>query len=342
MHFACLSYFLGLSDNLKNILRRLRKPISRKSNMNVLAFAFFLFLSSIFWFSLAINKKYVETISYPLKFENPPPRRILVGELPERLHLTIETTGLEIIRYKLRSTIDPINIDLATFYTKQLSKRDSTKFYIVTNLEKSLISAQFKNNPEIRDIKPDTLYFRFDYLKIKKVPVIPDIELSFEQQYMLVGKPAITPDSIVISGPASVIDTLFSIPTKREQLHGINSPVDLNISLIKIPGTDTEKRKVRLVADVDKFTEAKITVPVFPKNTPDSIQLKIFPSSVMMSYHVPFKLFDEITAEDFQFTVNFNDISQSSDKLKISLDRKPENVTIMGWEPKNVEFIIER
>jgi len=344
-------FFKKLGDILNKILNGLRKPISRNSNMNILAFVFFLVLSTIFWLLLAINKIYVETISFPLKFENFPERRVQVGDLPNRLYLTVETSGIEILKHKIRSTINPININMVECSIFPLSKKDSSKFYVLTNLERQQIASQFKSEMRIMEINPDTLYFQFDFLKIKEVPIEANVEIICEQQYMLVGKPSFEVDSATARGPSSIIDTLQAIYTKKEILENVESPVNKNIQLVRIPGvslakipkTDIDKWKVRIIADVDKFTETKTTVPVIPKNVPDTLKLKTFPRTVSISYHIPLKLFETVSAEDFQMTVDYNLINPvTADKLKLTLDRKPDNVVILGWQPKNVEYILEK
>ena len=311
--------------------------------MNILAFAFFVFLSAIFWFSIAVNKKYIETISLPIKYENFPPRRVQLGDLPDKLRLTVEASGFIIIQHKIWSTIDPINIDLSKSSIFPISRRDTSKFFVLTNLERKQISSQLASEIRIMDINPDTIMFHFDYLKIKKVPVIAEIEVNCEKQYMLVGKPYLDPDSVVISGPSTVLDTLQALHTKKIVLNNVTEPIDKNLSIEKVRGTDAEKRKLRLIADVDKYTETRIEIPVIQKNVPDSLQLKTFPKIVHISYLVPFKIFETISAEDFQITVDYNKIANATqDKLKLNLEKVPENIKVLGWEPKNVEFIIEK
>ena len=311
--------------------------------MNVLAFTFFVFLSSIFWFTLNINKRYIETISFPVKYDNFPPRRVQTGYLPDKIQITIEAGGFSILQYKIWSAIDPLNINIAECTIFPVSRKDSTKFYILTNLERKQISSQLTSEMRVMDIKPDTIMFQFDFVKIKKVPVKGKIEINCANQYMLVGKPHFEPDSIVISGPSSVLDTLFSIHTNDIVLNEVKNPIDKSISFEKIKGTDAEKRKLKLIADVDKYTETKLELPVIPINVPDTLELKTFPKTVLITYHVPFKIFDDINPDDFLFTVDYNKIDlNTSDKLKLILEKAPENINIIGWQPKDVEFIVEK
>ena len=185
--------------------------------------------------------------------------------------------------------------------------------------------------------------FNFDYLKIKRIPVLPNVNINCQQQYMLVGKPYLDPDSVVISGPSYVLDTINAIYTKKIELDNVSEPIDKTITLEEIKGTDAEKRRVKLIADVDKFTETRLEIPIITKNVPDSLKLKTFPKAVTISYLVPFKIFEGIKAEDFQVTVDYASIGTSQKyKLKTNLDKKPANINVLGWEPKNVEFIIEK
>ncbi len=311
--------------------------------MNILAFTFFLFLSTIFWFSIAINKNYIGSINHPIKFKNFPENRIQSGELPEKFELTVETTGKKILRYRFWSKIDPINIDLSKCFLAQQSKKDSSRFYVLTKAEKSQISSQLPSDIHILEIKPDTLKFRFDFLKEKKVPVFADVEINCAPQYMLIGNPLITPDSVIMSGPASILDTLQYIHTKHISISGVKEPIEKKVDIKKIKGLNVEGEETVLHIDVDSYTEERINIPIIPYNVPDSLRLRLFPSRVSISFFVPYKIYSDIKSEDFVMSVDYNNIGlMNNEKLRINLDRKPENIKITGWEPRYVEYIIEK
>jgi hypothetical protein len=311
--------------------------------MNILAFTFFVILSTFFWFRIAINKNYIETINYPIRFENFPSRRVQVGELPEFIQITVEASGSVILKHKIWSTLDPININVAECTIFPYTRKDTSRFYVLTRLERSRISSQLSSDIRIMDIYPDTLKFNFQFLKIKKLPVIGNVDIHFQKQHMLVGQVHFQPDSLVVSGPSSVIDTLDAIYTEALTIKDASEPINRNIAVQKIPGTDAEKRRLRVIADIDKFTESDLEIPVIPINVPDTLTLKTFPKKVQVNYHVPFKIYEQIKPEDFLITVNFNDIGkENKNLLRLYLDKAPAPIKVLGWEPKFVEFIIEK
>lgn len=324
------------------IFTRLAQPITRKSNMNILVFTFFVFLSSIFWVSININKRYIENIEYPVKFENFPSNRLQVGDLPEHLTITVEASGFVILKHKIWSTVDPINFNVSDCYLYPLSRKDTSKLFALTKNEGNQVAAQLANDIRIMDISPDTILFNFEVLRIKKVPVIGDVDITCERQFMLAGKIHFKPDSLYVSGPSSVIDTLTAAYTEHIVIKNANEPINRNITVKKIPGTDSEKRKLRLIADIDKFTETKLSIPITPINVPDSLILKTFPKKVALSYLVPFKHFEKISPSNFLVTADYNKIDGNSEKLKVNLEKEPLYIKTLGWEPKYIDYIIEK
>jgi len=67
-----LHAFLIMGTIFHTILTRLQKLGNKKSSMNILAMVFFIFLSTLFWFFININKTYIETVSFPVRYENFP------------------------------------------------------------------------------------------------------------------------------------------------------------------------------------------------------------------------------------------------------------------------------
>ena len=330
-------------QNRKYLPGRLLFSLFKQSNRNALVFAFFVFLSSAFWFIKAINKNYIDTVSFPVSFENFPPNRVQIKELPKEINLTVETTGFIILKYKIRSAISPININIADCSIFPFTRKDTSKFYILTNLERNQISSNLSSEIKMLEISPDTVIFHFDVVILKKFPIKPDISITCAKQYMQVNKPVLIPDSIELNGPKSILDTMSFLSTRYYSFDDVTEPIEKNISIEKIPGIDTERRKIKLLADIDKSTQTGVKLNIIPKNVPDTLQLKTFPKNVDISYLVPLKLYEKIKPADFLVTVDFNDIDKLiGEKLKVNIEKYPDNIKLLGIEPRNVEFIIEK
>ena len=77
---------------LGGLIGRFTRVSERKKitlNKRFLIFFFFLLLSILFWFLTALNKEYVTSISYPVRYIRFPEDRVLVNDIPDRLDLTV-------------------------------------------------------------------------------------------------------------------------------------------------------------------------------------------------------------------------------------------------------------
>lgn len=139
----------------------LRKEGSGK-NRDVVVFAFFLFLSFVFWYLNSLGKDTESDIRYPLEYINIPTERVITPEPPGKLSLYLKGPGYAIMKLKLSGNSSPFKIDISKINYKRVSGSSSNNYFIVTSgLTKSL-NVQLRSECEIISIKPDTLFFTLD------------------------------------------------------------------------------------------------------------------------------------------------------------------------------------
>ena len=144
-------------------------------NRDVGVFAFFLFLSFIFWYLNSLGKEIEAGISYQVKYTNLPKERVLIEEPPVDLNLFLKGTGYSILKLKVSGKKTPLVIDISKVNYKRVPGSETFSYYIVTSgLTKSL-NVQMSSGCEITSIKPDTLFFTFDKVVVNS-SVIHDIK----------------------------------------------------------------------------------------------------------------------------------------------------------------------
>ncbi len=304
----------------------------------------------IAWFLRALSDEYIANIEYPVKYINLPPNRILSQPPPEKLTLQVQSDGYTILssRFKYKR---PLSYNVNAFALYSLSE-DSTSVYTLTWYAKERLSTELSlsnKNIQILDIKPDTLIFNFTRVKRKKVPVIVRLQYPpdlFSKQYMLNGDPYSEPDSVEVTGPSYIIDTLKNIYTEYVNFKNLSDTTEKKVQLVKINKLSCPVKKVNVIVPVDEFTESDFTIPIIPVNVPDSLTIKTFPKNVRVKYIVTLSHFDNITIDLFRAYVDFSsvDISLTSEatKLRIQLDSIPPFVHNLNLAPRNVEFLIEK
>lgn len=141
---------------------RLPKRGVRVISRDVVVFAFFLFLSFIFWYLNSLGKENEAGIKYHIKYTNLPKERIINEEQPNELNLFLKGPGYSLLKLKISSRKAPVIIDISKVNYKITPGGKALGYYIVTaGLTKSL-NVQMRSGCEITSIKPDTLFFSFD------------------------------------------------------------------------------------------------------------------------------------------------------------------------------------
>lgn len=146
-------------------------------NRDVVVFAFFLFLSFVFWYLNSLGKEIEAGIRYPVKYINLPKERVIFEEPQVKLNLYLKGPGYSILKLKLSGNSTPVTIDISKVnYMRVPGSKDLNYFIVTSGLTKSL-TVQLRSGCEITSIKPDTLFFTLDKVVTKSVPVTPDIKV---------------------------------------------------------------------------------------------------------------------------------------------------------------------
>ncbi len=330
---------------LGDLIKKFARESERKKitlNRKVIIFFFFLVLSVLFWFLTALNKNYTSSISYPVRFIRFPEDKVLVNDVPDRLELTVNASGFTLISYQLRSRITPIIFDVNSFSPNRF-RNDPMSLYILTSSAKDDIARQLSSEIEILDISPDSLIFTFAARIHKQVPVIAKLDFSFEKQFMQVGPFVLEPDSVTISGPEVIVDSIFAVSTEEFSKSSISESFNQELKLLTINKIDIDPVEVWLQLPVDKFTEASFTIPIEVVNLPDSLVLRTFPGKVTISCQVGLSAYETLNEHLFRAVIDYADAgSMLGSKLQVKLVKAPDFIQALNFSPKSVEYILER
>lgn len=313
-------------------------------NKKFVVFLFFVAISTVFWFLNALSKEYTATIDHPIRYYNFPKDKVLVGKLPNYISIKVNAYGFAILRekYRLKTSFDAIDLNVKNLGLRKITGSKS-KYYILTRYEQAKIARQLRKEIKLLEIYPDTIYFDLADIVSKKVNVYPDVDFTLDKQTMLNGEISVEPDSILISGPQTIIDTIDSVKTDFQNFKLLSKLITRNVALQAMDGIIYNTKRVIVTIPAEKFTEKKIKKDIKIKNLPDTLILKLFPNHIDVSYQAALSNFDKISTEDIILSVDFNDTKESlSNKLKLQLESYPAEAKKIKYYPTHVEFIIEK
>lgn len=312
-----------------------------KKNLGV--FFIFLIISTVLWFLNELEDTYVTRIDYPVQFTRFPRDKVVVGELPSSLELKVSGQGFKLLEYKLAKNLSPLSLQISSYNLKHQSRANSLVYYIPARSVRPKITQQLGSNMEILDIVPDTLFFEFTDRASKKVPLDANIKYSLGKQMMLKGNISITPDSIEISGPQSVLDTVDTVMTKFKEFADLTSTIETTVDLKKVhKQVEYSNKQVKLLIPLEQYTEGTLKKEIVVRNSPDSLIVRTFPNSVNITYLVGLSNYEKVIPELFKVYVDYEGAMENKEQLNVLVEKTPGYLRSYSYRPQKVDYIIEK
>lgn len=313
---------------------KIKKPWIKRGPLKT--FLFFLGFSTVIWFFVQFSKTYTVPIELPLEYINVPKDKLLVDNNPSTLELRVRDYGFNLARYKILPPELAIDMSEAREEGNQLVydlEQQKTQLLSQLNLEYDEANF-FQNNIKVN----------FEQKAVKTVKVVSNLELGFAVGYSALEEINLEPDSVTISGPRSVLDTLEEIGTVAIKINNISKDLQGKVKL-QTGGLN----KVTLFQDevsyslrTDKFTEGKVNIPVELINVPEDYNIVIFPKEVVVYYQVSLNDFDKIQPSSFKVVVDFKNELPKEGFLLAQVVQKPPLVNNVRLNEKKIQFVAKR
>lgn len=329
-------------EEVRKRLKRIRKSRGKIIDRDFLVFLFFLILAFMFWYLNGLSKEIESEIKYPVRYINPPKDRVLLGSLPPKLVFYMKGPGYSLLKLKLSGSRAPVVVDMSKLNYLIIPESRSYNYYVLTSTLRDGFHKQLRADFEILRIKPDTLAFSFDLVRSKMVPVLPDVEVNTDKEFFVKSIKS-EPDSILISGPKPVIDTVSFVKTKSRSFSGVNQPLSRNMQLVTEKEYTISEKRVMVYIDVEQFTEARLELPIKIINKPDSIEIRLFPDVVNVHLLVAISDYKGIFESNISALIDYADVNPgTSDRMPVIITNVPPYANTVRYTPQEIDYIIEK
>jgi len=303
---------------------------TRKFNV----FVFFVLLALIYSMISKLTSNYTKTIVFVVKPVDVPSDQVVLDQSIDSIGLELEAYGYNLAKYYIDQPIIEISLnDL----NKVKSKYQWTK-------QRNFSDLQSKFNKSVRLVSSsvDQIDFIIEQYESKKVPVELKLELDYKSGFDSFNEYKLSKDSIMITGPNSLIDTINMIQTHKLVLNQIDSEINTKIRIKppennNITHSDTE---LDFQLKVEKFTEESIKVPITIVNIDDNMKINYYPKVVSVLYRVSIREYKSINPMDFRVECDLNTINRDNSVLISSITKKPINVRKCRIENNQIQYVI--
>jgi hypothetical protein len=313
--------------------------LSVRNNRKLKIFLFFLVLTSIIWLLIELSKTYTSTVSFKVEYTNLPNNKLLQSKPVSTIDVAMKAPGFSLVKHKLIQKKISLNL-------KNLLKNNSS-YYILPNNQLQGINTQLPGDVELTKVLTDTIFFELGLNVAKKVPVNPNLKIEFKLGYNLIGKLKISPDSIVISGPQKNIDSIKEVLAKMVSLNDVYETIDIDLDLLLPPKGSNVKymsKKVKVIAEVDKFTEGSFKIPVVIINEPENVKINPFPKEIEVVYQAGLSNFSKINENSIAIVFDYKQYENDTliKYLTPIVKQKSEFISSINIHPRQIEFLIQK
>ena len=300
---------------------------------------FCIIIAAVFWFVVKMSKIYTTERVVEIEYDLPEGKAF--SEMPPKeFEAEVEGTGWNLMYDFFISERPKVTFDLNTFPSstierEQMVKRINEKLF-------ALLEVKDVSSLSQRNLGKDYIVLDYEERFEKKLPVFFDGFPSFQQGYDYLDSVILTPDSVLVSGPFSLVEGLTHWKTNLVEAANLKENFTQEVRL-KAPEKGEiflKPETVQVDIAVEEFTENSVFVPVTLKNQPDSI--RIFPAKVQVQFVVGLSKFNQITADSFLLEADFQGIARNAgnNTVPLTLVKEPKEIRGTNFSPKSIEFFI--
>jgi hypothetical protein len=272
-------------------------------------------ISLVCWFSVKLSSNYTTKNEVNLLYQLPE-GKVFISTPPRRATVHLDGIGWRLITNQLPAKSPAVKIDLSNLSNRNWEKSDF----------QDLINDAVKaNNPyvDIKEVKMDNIDLALSEACQKKVPIVQNCTISFREGYGKKSKPLLSPDSVTIKGPKSVLEKITEWHTVPQSFADV--PCDIAFPLALVSPDNDEIRLSTSITNVEipveQITERIFMVPIVAKNSTES--LKFIPDKVKVAVQVGLSRYDAIAGSEFTIEADMQSVPNNAQYIPIKLAHKP-------------------
>ena len=291
--------------------------------------------ATTFWFFSALGKNYNYRIKYPIEFVFDTDSLIAVKPLPQYVDIDVSGGGWDLFKESFWFGTDPVMFDLEN----PVAIRFLTRPTILPILTEEL------SHYRVNFLYTDTLFIDIDRKSSKKVILdIDSAQLSMEDDYRLISPISIMPDTAVIYGPTSFLDTLKDIYSIKLDYDEIDEDFTKSVDLNLPEGFEiySEPAEVTVEFSVEQFIRFELESVVEMINFPADSSVYVTYPEVKLQYLIQESKEEDLYSNDFKVIVDYGMIDKSDSTVPAIVIVQPEQVIEVEVIPDTLSISYER
>ncbi|MBU2526486.1 MAG: hypothetical protein KKC03_07790 [Bacteroidetes bacterium] len=284
-------------------------------------FVVFLIFSLLVWTFAKLTSSYQDWIQINLVLTNPPAgAKIISPEVSQEVGVLVKASGFTFIKSKIWNK--KISLDL----TANGRTEGNNRIFLDEKIIKETVSAGLSKNTTVLQIETSAIEVSLTHINKRKLPLVLKNISTLPEGYVFTKKPILQPDSVFVTGPSQVLDTLhfLEINLANWMYYAKDTIKKVSLPILKNPNIRFDTKEVYLSASIDPLILLSKQVKITSKSVPDSLILKLLQDSVTVQYAVPKSVAALAKSFEPDVFVDVSDMELHQIELPLRVKTKPD------------------
>lgn len=316
-------------EQLRNWWRRIR---TTRGFQDFLIFLVFVFISTLFWFIMALNDNVQRTLDVGVSINGVPDSVTFINQPPVNIHVTVRDKGTNLMRASaMREPMIEINFrDYAQNDVLTVGRTDFD----------ALLKKTFGSSAQIIAVSVDSMRMVYTANPGKRVPIVVRADVTASSGNVIAGYPKLSQPYTIIYSNQDVLDTITRVYTQKIVKRNLMETTSFEVGLSPVAGARAIPDKVKATIPVEPMVNKHSKEDVQVINTPDGIRVILFPQKVEVSYYVPMSKFNS-RQDGIVVVADFSRRGRGlSGKIPVRVLEKPSECVNVSLMADSLEYTI--
>jgi hypothetical protein len=284
----------------------------------------------ILWGSISLSDIYYTIVDVKLTLTNFQPGYTTGSQIPEEIKLRVKGQGWRLVS---------INVGPESEFKVSVggdSGRQNISLYDYLESNRWLFS-----DVDIINIYPDSIKFFVERIISKKLLVTSGLNLEFKPGYGLASDIILKPDSIVVSGPVSILRPMTEIKTESKSLGLLDSKTFTELNLPAMQGFEFNKNLIEVVLDIQRIVDKQfdnVTVDVI--DIPSGKEVVLLPNKIGFNVRGGIEILGKLQPEQFRAYIKYQTLVRDTTGSVTPELLLPKNVALQYLKPDRLRYVI--
>lgn len=251
------------------------------------------------WFYVKSAATFRMLVDVPVTVTNLPPGFVVVSDLPGTVPVEFEADGKTLLGLQFLWDVRYV-LDLGGY-------QDGTPI-VLSDFPKNVKWPEKSSARIVTFPFTDTLRVYSEKEVARRIPVQADVEVRCTPGFVLVGGIRLTPDSISVTGPKSLVESIRFLKTESRSLEDVSEDKSLSLKILR-PDTKKLRYEDRLIAvalDVQPLAERTMdNIPVRLVRVPEPVQAVVQPSTFSLKIRGGVDLLATVTRDSIRGVIDY-------------------------------------